>query len=149
MQPQLDRMIVLMEQILSVLELQETSKTTRRQKARKQNDLIYTEEIGYLWDAYPRKNNKRSAAQAYHRAVEELEKTREFEGEGVDTPHEYLVCRAIQYNAAWSPARLASEGDYRQHASTWLNQGSYLHPEAWGGFAENVQRGPKWEPTQG
>ena len=130
MESKLNQMIELMERIILLLEQQQATKNARKQKSRKQSRELY----------------KRSAAQAYHRAVAALEESNEYKFQGSDTPHEYLVCRAIQYNAAWSPARVKSEGDYRQHASTWLNQESYLYPEAWGGFNENVQvKGPRWE----
>ena len=149
MESKLNQMIELMERIVLLLEQQQATKDARKQKSRKQARDLYTEEFGYFWDAYPKKNNKRSAAQAYHRAVEALEATKDHQTAGSDTPHEFLVCRAIQYNAAWGTARLNSDGDYRQHASTWLNQESYLYPESWGGFKDNVQqRGPRWEPAQ-
>ena len=149
MESKLNQMIELMERIVLLLEQQQATKNARKQKSRTQARELYTEEFGYFWDVYPKKNNKRSAAQAYHRAVEALEQTKEYQLAGSDTPHEFLVCRAMQYNAAWSTSRVSSEGDYRQHASTWLNQESYLYPESWGGFNENVQqRGPRWEPAQ-
>ena len=149
MESKLNQMIELMERIVLLLQQQQATKNARKQKSRTQSRELYTEEFGYFWDVYPKKNNKRSAAQAYHRAVEALEQTKEYQLAGSDTPHEFLVCRAMQYNAAWSTSRVTSEGDYRQHASTWLNQESFLYPESWGGFNENVQqRGPRWEPAQ-
>ena len=67
----------------------------------------------------------------------------------VDTAHDLLIVRAMQYAQAWPVERVA-EGDYRQHAATWLNQETYMNPE---GFAASNKierlhsRGPKWEPT--
>ena len=141
-----EHVLMLLERINSRLGHMVEQKATRKKRSRKSNKELYTEEFNTFWKIYPRKDRKLDAAKAYHKAVKRLENDHEDEVEE-DGPHDYLCWRAIEYCHAWPDERLA-DGDYRQHAATWLNQETYMHPEGFAGTEKQQStRGPQWEPT--
>ena len=145
-----DEMLYFLDSINSRLgELVEQGKPKRRLTA-KARDGDYTEEFTLFWEVYPRKVKKPSAAKSYHRAVARINKHGHHTANGVDTAHELLIIRALQYAQAWPPERVRSkkEGDFRMHPSTWLNQDMFLTPEAYQDPKFTESTGPKWEPLQ-
>ena len=142
-----EHVLMLLESINSRLGYLVEQKADRKKRSRKTSKDLYTDEFNSFWDIYPRKDRKLDAAKAYHKAVKRLENDHEDLVEE-DGPHDYLCWRAIEYHHAWPDERLA-DGDYRQHAATWLNQETYLFPESFGGTKkQQTSRGPQWEPAQ-
>lgn len=109
----------------------------------------YSEEFTIFWNSYPRKVRKPDAAKAYRRAVDRINEHGHHTTSGLDTAHELLVIRALQYTQAWPPERMReSSGDFRLHPSTWLNQDMFLTPEEYQDPKFKESTGPKWEPLQ-
>ena len=144
-----EHVLMLLESINSRLGHMVEQKATRKKRSRKTNKELYTDEFNTFWSIYPRKDRKLDAAKAYHKAVKYLEDEMQELIHEVDTAHGLLIVRAMQYAQAWPVERVA-DGDFRQHAATWLNQETYMNPE---GFAVSNKterlhsRGPQWEPT--
>jgi len=124
-------------------------KKTNRKLAAKARKDDYTEEFIIFWNTYPRKVKKPDAAKAYRRSVGRINEHGHHTASGLDTAHELLIIRALQYAQAWPPERMREKGgDFRQHPSTWLNQDMFLTPEAYQDPKFKESTGPKWEPLQ-
>jgi hypothetical protein len=144
-----DELLYFLDSINSRLgELVEQKRGKRKLAAKARKD-DYTEEFTIFWNTYPRKAKKPDAARAYHRAVDRINEHGHHTTNGLDTPHELLVIRALQYAQAWPPSRMReSDGDFRMHPSTWLNQDMFLTPESYQDAKSKESTGPKWEPLQ-
>jgi len=140
------RMITLLESINGRLTELVAQKATKRRLTAKSREDNYTEEFDVFWNAYPRKVKKPDAAKCYRRAVDRIKEHGHDAASGCDSPHELLTLRAIQYAQAWSPERMRqSDGDFRQHPSTWLNNDMFLTPEEYQDPKFKEATGPKWE----
>ncbi len=143
-----EHVLMLLESINNRLGHLVQQKSSRKKRTRKETKDLYTEEFNSFWDIYPRKARKLDAAKAYHKAVKAIDEQMHFAIHGLESAHELLHVRAMQYVQAWPPERLI-DGDYRQHAATWLNQETYLFPESFGGTKkQQSSRGPQWKRSQ-
>ena len=143
-----EHVLMLLESINNRLGHLVQQKSSRKKRTRKETKDLYTEEFNSFWDIYPRKARKLDAAKAYHKAVKAIDEQMHFAIHGLESAHELLHVRAMQYVKAWTPERVIA-GDYRQHAATWLNQETYLFPESFGGTKkQQSSRGPQWKRSQ-
>ena len=143
-----EHVLMLLESINNRLGHLVQQKSSRKKRTRKETKALYTDEFNSFWDSNPRKARTLDAAKAYHKAVKAIDEQMHFAIHGLESAHELLHVRAMQYVQAWPPERLI-DGDYRQHAATWLNQETYLFPASFGGTKkQQSSRGPQWKRSQ-